>query len=149
MSFYDTLRKYGLKLEADQLDAAAPPPNAQPAPAAQPAPTNQPVGEPNVKQVSPEGYVNMVRLLAQALVMSVPDDAIDDLFNEEITPENAETIREGLEDLINTNKSYGENEQRLENPYLKKFISNTNENNFYAKLDKIKTVMKKYSNNVH
>lgn len=149
MSFNDTLRKYGLNLEADQLDAAAPPPGAPTAPVPQPAPTNQPTAEPTVKQVSPEGYVNLVRLLAQALVMSVPDDAIDDLFNEKITPENAETIREGLEELMNTSKTYGQNEPKLENPNFKKFLSNINENNFYSKLDKIKSIMEKYSNNVH
>lgn len=146
MSFYDTLRKYGLKLEADQLDATMPQPAAQQPEQQVQAP--QPDATPEQKSVAPEGYVNLVRLLAQALVMNVPDDAIDDLFFEKITGENVDTILNGLEDLMNTSKNYENNSSRIENPHYKKFVSSINENNFYSKLEQIKKIMQKYSNNV-
>ena len=141
------LKKYGLRLEADQLDAATPQPAAAAQPEQQVQPQQQPE-QPEQKTVAPEGYVNLVRLLAQALVMNVPDDAINDLFSEKITGENVDIILNGLEDLMNTSKNFESNPSKLEDPNYKKFVSSINENNFYSKLEKIKKIMQKYSNNV-
>jgi len=119
-------------------DAAAPAPAAeQPAP----APANdQPT------PIPPEGYVDMVRMLAKALVMNVPAGSIDALFSTPINKENATQVREGLQDAINTNENYEDNPQKLDNPHLKEFVSSINENNFMSKYKQLLSVMQKYSN---
>jgi hypothetical protein len=143
MSFLQKLNEYVLSLEQDENQPVADAPEATPA--AKPEAAKKEV----VKQeVAPEGYTELVRLLAKALVMNVPPDAIDGLFSQKITGENAENIREGLEELINTSTNYQDNPERIENPHFKDFLNSINENNFYSKLKHIITSMKKYSNDI-
>lgn len=142
MSFTDKLKEVLSTLtEAPQQDmntqdAAAPAPAAE-----QPQPTE---GQPTA--IPPEGYVDMVRMLAKALVMNVPAGSIDALFTTPITKENATQVREGLQDAISTNENYADNPQKLENPNLKRFINSINENNFMQKYKSLLSVMQKYSN---
>jgi len=143
MSFLQKLNEYVVSMEQDENQPAAAAPEA--VPAAEPVPAEKEI----VKQeVAPEGYTELVRLLAKALVMNVPPDAIDNLFSQKITGENAENIREGLEELINTSTNYQDNPERLENPHYKAFLNSINENNFYSKLKEIISAMKKYSNDI-
>lgn len=144
MTFNDKLKAImSLLSEAPQQDmntqdAAAPAPAAeQPAPA--PA-KDQPV------TILPEGYVDMVRMLAKALVMNIPAGSIDALFTTPISRENATQVREGLQDAINTNENFEDNPQKLDNPHLKTFINSINENNFMSKYKQLLSVMQKYSN---
>jgi len=126
--------------EADEQpqDATTPAPQAQ-APVAQ---AQAPAALP------PEGYVDMVRLLAKALVMNIPAGSIDALFSEPIAQENAIAVREGLQDAINTNANYEDNPERLSNPNLQKFEDSINENNFMQKYKQLLDMMKQHSTNV-
>lgn len=147
MSFIQKLNEYVLFIEQDENQPAA----AIPAPASEPtpAPEPKPAKKETIKQeVAPEGYTELVRLLAKALVMNVPPEAIDELFSQKVTGENAENIREGLEELINTSGAYSDNPERLENPNYKNFYNSINEINFYNKLNQIISAMKKYSNDI-
>jgi len=140
MRFNDKISKYmSLFNEQDQpQDAAAPAPaQEQPAPAPQPAET---------AAIPPEGYVDMVRMLAKALVMNIPTGSIDTLFTTPITKENATTVREGLQSAIRTSETSEDNIIRLENPHFKSFIGSINENNFMAKYKQLLNTMKKFSN---
>jgi len=139
MRFLEKLNEYVVSLEQDEQAAVAEP-EATPAPEA-PA-------KPEIVEVAPEGYTEMVRLLAKALVINVPPDAIDNLFSTKITSENVEAIREGLEDLINTSGNYSDNPERVENPRVKEFINSINENNFMSKYKQVIDMMKKYSNDI-
>lgn len=139
MKFTEKLNKYVLSLEQDENIKEPAQPDAD-------AP--EPSKEKEKVEVAPEGYTEMVRLLAKALVMNVPPDAIDSLFTTKITGENVETIREGLEDLINTSVNFEDNPERLENPNFLKFYNSINENNFYNKFKQIVTAMKNYSNDI-
>jgi hypothetical protein len=145
MSFTEALKKYmDLYVEADQSalppeDAAAPAPAAeQPAPSQNEAP----------QSVPPEGYVDIVRMLAKALIMNIPAGAIDDLFTIPITRENATQVREGLQAAIATNENYQDNPQKIQNPHFLKFVTSINENNFMAKYKEILNIMKRYSNDI-
>ena len=145
MGFADTLKKYmDLYVEADQTalppqDAAAPAPaTEQPAPSQNEAP----------QSVPPEGYVDIVRMLAKALVMNIPAGAIDDLFTIPITRENATEVREGLQAAIASNENYQDNPQKIQNPHFQKFVTSINENNFMAKYKEILNIMKRYSNDI-
>ena len=143
MRFLQKLNEYVVSLEQDEqmLDA-------QVAPAASAEPAPKPKKEIQKVDVAPEGYTEMVRLMAKALVMNVPPEAIDDLFTTKITGENVEAIREGLEDLINTSSNYQDNPERLENLHFKTFVNSINEKNFYNKFKEIVGMMKKYSNDI-
>lgn len=149
MGFKEMLNEYVLSLEQD-----APLPADQPKQqdASQPVSQQVPVPMPKTKQttqpVAPEGYVEMVRLLAKALVMNVPPESIDELFSSDINKENAEAVAQGLQDLIKTTGNYEDNPERTENVHFQKFYNSINENNFYNKLKYIIGVMKKYSNDV-
>lgn len=137
MSFLQKLNEYVLSIEQDEK---------QPVAAEQ---TPEPPKKEVVKQeIAPEGYTELVRLLAKALVMNVPPDTIDNLFSVKITGENTEAVREGLEELINTSTNYEDNPERLKNPNFLKFYNSINENNFYNKLKEITSAMKKYSNDI-
>ena len=94
----------------------------------------------------PEGYVDMVRMLAKALVMNVPAGSIDALFTTPVTQENATQVREGLQDAINTNENYADNPQKIENPHVQRFVNSINENNFMVKYKQLLSIMQKYSN---
>lgn len=141
MAFNDLLKKYSPILNEQQpapQDAAAPAPAAeQPTPAPS---TEQPVSVP------PEGYVDMVRMLAKALVMNIPTGSIDALFTTPITRENATAVREGLQDAIVSNENFEDNPQRIENPHFKAFLNSINENNFMVKYKELLSKMQKYSN---
>jgi len=139
MRFLEKLNEYVISLEQNEQTIATEP-EAATAPEA-PA-------KPERVEIAPEGYTEMVRLLAKALVISVPPDAIDNLFSTKITGENVEAIREGLEDLINTSGNYSDNPERLENPRVKEFINSVNENNFMSKYKQVIDMMKKYSNDI-
>jgi hypothetical protein len=139
MRFLEKLNEYVVSLEQNE-QAAVTEPEATPAPE---APT-----KPERVEIAPEGYTEMVRLLAKALVINVPPDAIDNLFSTKITGENVEAIREGLEDLINTSGNYSDNPERVENPRVKEFINSINENNFMSKYKQVIDMMKKYSNDI-
>jgi hypothetical protein len=139
MRFLEKLNEYVVSLEQDEQAVVAEP-EATPAPE---APT-----KPERVEIAPEGYTEMVRLLAKALVINVPPDAIDNLFSTKITGENVEAIREGLEDLINTSGNYSDNPERMENPRVKEFVNSINENNFMSKYKQVIDMMKKYSNDI-
>jgi len=139
MRFLEKLNEYVVSLEQNEQAVATEPEAA----AASVTPA-----KPEKVEIAPEGYTEMVRLLAKALVINVPPDAIDNLFSTKITGENVEAIREGLEDLINTSNNYSDNPERTENPRVKEFINSINENNFMSKYKQIIDMMKKYSNNI-
>lgn len=142
MAFNDLITKYNsLLLEQDPASQDA----ADPAPQ-QAAPAEQPKTEPTT--VPPEGYVDMVRLLAKALVMTIPAGSIDTILTTPVTKENATTVREALQDAISINDNYADNPQRIENPHAKEFIESINERNFMAKYKEILNVMKRYSNDI-
>lgn len=147
MGFDNTLKKYmDIYLEAGQEQSALPPQDAAaPAPA-----TEQPAAatETASQSIPPEGYVDIVRMLAKALVMNVPAGAIDDLFTIPITRENATEVREGLQAAIAANENYEDNPQKIQNPHFVNFVKNINENNFMAKYKEILNIMKQYSNDV-
>lgn len=141
MAFNDLLKKYSPILEQQPApqDAAAPAPaSEQPAPA--PAVDEQPVSVP------PEGYVDMVRMLAKALIMNIPSGSIDALFTTPITQENATQVREGLQDAIKSNENFEDNPQRIDNPHFKSFLNSINENNFMAKYKELLSKMQRFSN---
>ena len=139
MRFLEKLNEYVVSLEQNEQAAVTEPEAAQAPEAA---------AKPERVEIAPEGYTEMVRLLAKALVINVPPDAIDNLFSTKITGENVEAIREGLEDLINTSGNYSDNPERVENPRVKEFINSINENNFMSKYKQVINMMKKYSNDI-
>ena len=143
MSFNDTLSKflrlYNEQGEEQPLDAAAPAPQQAPPPA-----PPQAQGEPGA--LPPEGYVDMVRMLAKALVMNVPAGTIDALFTKPINQESAAETREALQLAIATNENYEDNPRRITNPHIKQFVESINENNFMAKYKEILNIMKRFSN---
>jgi hypothetical protein len=141
MTFNDRLTKYKSLLNEQEpvpQDAAAPAPQAE-QPSALPA-KSAPVAVP------PEGYVDLVRLLAKALVMNVPAGSVDTLFTTPITKENAYEMREQIENAISTNESAGDNDARVSNPNVLKFVDSINENNFMTKYKQILAMMQNYSN---
>jgi len=144
MTFNNKLKSlFSTLTEAPQQDM-----NTQDAAAPAPA-AEQPAPQPSTEQqtaIPPEGYVDMVRMLAKALVMNIPAGSIDALFTTPITQENATQVREGLQDAINTNENYEDNPQKIENPHYRAFVKSINENNFMAKYKQLLSVMQKYSN---
>jgi hypothetical protein len=123
----------------DAQDAAAPDPNASKQLGA-----NKP--EAQQTTIPPEGYVNLVRLLAKALVMNIPATEIDTLLTgQEITKENAIEMQTALNKVLNDNEVKEDNPERLENPNFKKFINSINENNFMQKYNQLLSAMKKRS----
>lgn len=124
---------------AEQQDAAVP----DPAVAQQ-----QPESEPVTQQVNvpPEGYVNLVKMIAKALVMNIPAGEIDTLLSGgEITKENTFEIQNALKVVLKDNEVKEDNVERLNNPNYKKFVDSINENNFMQKYNKILSIMKKRS----
>lgn len=143
MAFKDILSRY-----SNLLSEQEPVPADATAPALQTAQPQELPADNNTNQgaLPPEGYVDMVRLLAKALVMNVPSGSIDALFTQPINRENAIAVREGLQNSINTSETYEDNPQRLDNIHFKSFVNSINENNFMAKYKQILSMMKKYSN---
>jgi hypothetical protein len=111
-------------------DAAAPNPNAAPAPAeGQPA------------QVAPEGYVNLVRLLAKALAMNIPTGELDAIYTgQQITKENAFEIQNAIQQVMKDNGV--DNTERLNNIHVKKYIQNITPKNFQQAVNHLTAVMK-------
>jgi len=147
MSFISKYSNY-IKLLSEQPESAIPQPND----AATPAPvSNQQVGDeqPQEQQqvnVPPEGYVNLVRMIAKALVMNIRASEIDTLLSgQEITTENAFEIQNALKKVMNDNDVKEDNPERLENPNFKKFENSINENNFMQKYNDLLDIMKKRS----
>ena len=144
MSFSKKIEAYMSVFEAvgepNPQDATTPAPNEDPA--VSPQMKTQPQALP------PEGYVDLVRLLAKALIMNIPSGSIDTLFTTTITRENVENIREGLQEAISQNLNYEDNPERLDNPHFKQFVDTINEDNFMAKYKQILSVMKKHSNDI-
>lgn len=143
MRFLDAYRNYSnyLKFVAEQgeqetQDAAAP--DA----AAQPAQIETPAGETQVN-VPPEGYVNMVRLLAKALSMNIPAGELDSIYSgTPITKENAFEMQNALKAVMKDNEIANDNVERLNNPNYKKFVESINARNFQQKLTTITSAMK-------
>jgi hypothetical protein len=147
MNFIEKLNEYVMSFEQDENNGLT---KINSNASSKPAAVSEPQSAEKEKiEVAPEGYVEMVRLLAKALVMNVPPDAIDNLFSTKITGENAQTLREGLEDLINTSSNYKDNPERVENTNFLSFYNSINENNFYNKFKEIVNAMKKYSNDIN
>jgi hypothetical protein len=147
MGFLSKYSSY-VNLLNEQPESAIPNPNdaAAPAPAGE-----QQVGQEQPQQsqqanVPPEGYVNLVRMIAKALVMNIPATEIDTLLSgQEITKENAFEMQNALKKVINDNNVREDNPERLENPNFNKFIDSINENNFMQKYNQILSIMKKRS----
>jgi hypothetical protein len=139
MRFLEKLNEYVVSLEQNGQAAVTEPEAAQ----APEAPA-----KPERVEIAPEGYTEMVRLLAKALVMNVPPESIDDLFSTPITKENAEEVREALEKLMGISNNYKDNPEKTDNVSFMRFYDSINENNFYSKLKHVISVMKKYSNDV-
>jgi hypothetical protein len=112
-------------------DATAPDAAAE-IPVAQNAPTT----------VAPEGYVNLVKLLAKSLAMNIPVGNIDALFaTTEATSENAFNTQDEIEKFLKENEVQSDNPERLENINYKKFINSVNGTNFEQKLKQLITAM--------
>ena len=146
MAFKDTYAKF-LSLYLEQDAAQQPMDATQPEQASTtPPPPTKPQSQEEPDALPPEGYVDMVRMLAKALVMNVPAGSIDSLFTKPITRETATTMREALQTAISMNENYEDNPQRITNPHTKKFVDSINENNFMAKYKQLLNTMKKFSN---
>ena len=146
VKYLELLNHYRNLLEATPQDAAQPAPQAggdiAPTPVSMPTPGDQKQQPVNVP---PEGYVDIVRLLSKALVMTIPTEAVDSMWTTPITKENAETMREGIQNAIKENENYEDNPERLENPHFKQFYNSINEKNFTQKYKQILSIMKRYS----
>jgi hypothetical protein len=143
MSFNDKISKYmHLFNEQDQSQDAAMP-QAQTAIPDPATPAPQATEEPDT--LPPEGYVDIVRMLAKALVMNIPAGSIDTLFTKPINRETATDVREALQQAIAQNENYEDNSNKLTNPHFRQFEQSINENNFMAKYKEILNIMKRYS----
>jgi len=151
MGFKEKLNEYVLSLEQDNAQPVGQPQQqdaTQPVTQQIPVPMPKKGEESGTQKVAPEGYVELVRLLAKALVMNVPPESIDQLFSTDISKENAEAVAQGLQDLIATTGNFKDNPERTENKNFLKFYNSINENNFYSKMKTIISAMKKYSKDV-
>lgn len=79
------------------------PPAAPDPAAATPAAPAEPAPEPEVKQMTPEGEVELIRLIRKALVLeptegSIPPDILDDEINEE----NGREVLAKIKSFMNT-----------------------------------------------
>ena len=143
MSFNDKISKYmNLFNEQDQPEDAAMP-EAQSAIPDPSRPQSQVKEETDA--LPPEGYVDIVRMLAKALVMNIPPGSIDTLFTKPINRETATDVREALQQSIAQNENFEDNPTKLTNPHFRKFEQSINENNFMAKYKEILNIMQRYS----
>lgn len=139
MKFLDTLNRHWSLISEQEPDMSAD--AAAPAPAAVPEPAvtnNTPA-----TQVAPEGYVDMVRLLAKATAMNFPAGALDELYRTDITKENAFVVQKAIEVAMKQYANDGDNQERLENPHFRQFVDSVNPKNFIEKLKKIESIVKK------
>lgn len=94
--------------------------------------------------VAPEGYVNLVKILAKSLAMNIPIGEIDALFSTTtITPENAFQLQDQFEQFLKENEVKSDNIERLNNINYKKFVETTTANNFALRLKHLVSAMKK------
>jgi hypothetical protein len=137
MSFLKKYQTYlNLVTEQDEQGVQPQDATAPDAAAAVPAVPSEPT------TVAPEGYVNLVKLLAKSLAMNIPVGNIDALFaTTEVTSENAFNTQDELEKFLKENEIQSDNPERLENINYKKFISSVNATNFEQKLKQLITAM--------
>ena len=96
-----------------------------------------------VAPVAPEGYVDLVKLIAKATAMNFPIGALDEIFRTEITAENAFPMQQALEAAIKQNEMYSDNPERLQNVHYKQFVENINAGNFIQKYKTLLSTLKK------
>lgn len=148
MRYLDLLNHYKSLVSEAPQDAAQPDiagGAAVQTPVAMPVPNAGQGEKGQTTTVPPEGYVDIVRLLAKALVMNIPAGSIDDLWTMKVNKESAESIREAISNTIKENENYEDNPERLQNPHFKKFYDSINENNFTQKYKQLLSVMKRFS----
>lgn len=140
MGFIDAYKNY-INLvteqgEEPQQDATTPDPNVEP------TQVETSGGETQVN-VPPEGYVNIVRLLAKAMSMNIPAGELDSIYSgNPITKENAFEMQNALRAVMKDNEVTGDNVERLNNPNYKKFVESINARTFQQKLKQITSAMK-------
>lgn len=148
MTFKESLNNaYTVILEQDApQDAAVPQPENQQTTA--PTQSALPKPEPNAEQqsqVAPEGYVEMVRLLAKALTINLPVGEIDDIFTQTpITTENAYDMKDTLTEVIDKNSTFEDNPERLQNPHYQQYFQSITEKNYQSKFKELLNTMSKY-----
>jgi hypothetical protein len=129
-------RQLSLLNEADDAEAQ------QPADAAAPDPNTAAPTAPEVAQVAPAGYVDIVRLLAKAMSMNFPPGALDELFQTPIVAENAFSVREAIKSAISSFETYNGNDLRQDDdPHYKKFVGSINPSTYQNVLKKIEAVV--------
>jgi hypothetical protein len=96
-----------------------------------------------VAPVAPEGYVDLVKLIAKATAMNFPAGALDEIFRTEITAENAFPMQQALEAAIKQNEMYSDNPERLQNIHYKQFTDSINPGNFIQKYKTLISTLKK------
>lgn len=137
MSFLKKYQTY-LNLVTEQDDQGTQPQDAT----APDAAAEVPAAQNTPATVAPEGYVNIVKLLAKSLAMNIPVGNIDALFaTTEVTNENAFNTQDEIEKFLKENEVQSDNPERLENINYKKFISSVNGTNFEQKLKQLITAM--------
>ncbi len=148
MKFTSALTEaYKVVLEQDAPPATGQPPQdaAVPQPETQSALPEPKPGATEQTTIPPEGYVEMVRLLAKALTINLPIGEIDDVFTDDpITQENALPIKDALLKIINDNTNFQDNPERLANPHYEQFFQTITEKNYQSKFKHLLDVMKKY-----
>ena len=96
-----------------------------------------------VAPVAPEGYVDLVKLIAKATAMNFPAGALDEIFRTEITAENAFPMQQALEAAIKQNEMYSDNPERLQNIHYREFVDSINPSNFIQKYKTLVSTLKK------
>ena len=92
------LKQYNKVLEQDETELSTELPAEEPAAA--------PVPEPEVKQLSPEGEVLLIRLIKKALVTKIEPSDVETLS--ELSDINEVNAKASLEQLINIMKKYSQ-----------------------------------------
>ena len=135
MKFQDIIN-YQLSLlsEADETQ----PTDNQPTDAAAPAPGATPA-QPQEVANAPDGYADIVKLLAMATAMNFPAGALDTLYQTPIKVENAFKVRDALKAAKKENTV--DNQERLNNPHFKKFYDSINETNYQDVLKYLESVV--------
>ena len=139
MSFNSKYSKYLQLVREQPEDATAPDPNAGDVQV-------DAVEKPVLAKIAPEGYVNIVKMVAKALAMTIEPSEIDTLLTgEEITKENALQIEKGLAAVMRDNEVKHDNIERLNNPNLKNYIDSINEKTFMQRYNHLLSLMKRES----
>ncbi|CAB5226412.1 hypothetical protein UFOVP760_188 [uncultured Caudovirales phage] len=126
------------------LEADAETPGIEPVDATAPATdASATASDAGVAPVAPEGYVDLVKLIAKATAMNFPAGALDEIFRTEITAENAFPMQQALEAAIKQNEMYSDNPERLQNVHYKQFTDSINPGNFIKKYKTLISTLKK------